>query len=150
MLFRSRVCSSKRFACSCARLRRALSYGTIMPTYRVSINMKYFFLTENEKKVFMALSKDGTSATKISLLAKIPRTSALKALNSLEKIGLATSRKIRTKNQKLFHFSATVKCDSRSWQVGFNGRDCGLFRLLSSATTDSSGHTCGFANPGWR
>ena len=50
----------------------------------------------------MVLSKDGTSATKISLLAKIPRTSALKALNSLEKIGLATSRKIRTKNQKLF------------------------------------------------
>lgn len=64
--------------------------------------MSIFFLTKIEDKVFRILPADFVSVTSIAMLAKVPRTSAFKALVKLEELQLVQSKKIRLKNQHLF------------------------------------------------
>lgn len=61
-----------------------------------------FFLTTLEEKVFLALSDEQNSVTCIASFAKVPRTSAFKALQKLEVLGLVKSKKIRLKNQHTY------------------------------------------------
>lgn len=61
-----------------------------------------FFLTTLEEKVFLALSDELNSVTSIAISAKVPRTSAFKALQKLEALGLTKSKKVRLKNQHAY------------------------------------------------
>lgn len=68
-----------------------------------------FFLTKLEEKVFMVLDDNPSSVTCIADSAKVPRTSAFKALQKLEQIGLSESKKVRLKNQHTYTRVSDIK-----------------------------------------